>query len=93
MKGVPIKFRGKDNRGRIIHGGYRNIDKDSLVQLVGYDVNHNEIYEDDELVDGDGNVYRVCLTAMFIKDGKLGFNLSLSTVHLHQLTLKDANNG
>lgn len=93
MKGVPIRFRGKDNRGKIIRGGYRNIDKDSLVQLVGYDVNHNEIYEDDELVDEDGNVYHVYLTAMFIRDSKLGFNLSPATVQLHQLTLKDANNG
>lgn len=90
MKGVKIKFRAKDDRGKFVHGGYCHIDKDSLAQLVGYDVNHNEIYEDDELVDDDGNTYRVCLTAMFINDknGFIGFNLSPATVKLHGLTLK-----
>ena len=91
MKGIPIKFRAKDRRGKIVYGSYERIDKNSLAQLVGYDVNHAEIYEDDELVDEDGNVYHACLIAMFIRNDTLGFNLTPATVHLHQLTLKGTN--
>ena len=47
MKEIPIKFRAKDNWGKIVYVSYKDIDKDALVQLVGYDDEGNEIYEGD----------------------------------------------
>ena len=47
MKGVPIKFRAKDNWGKIVYVSYKDIDKDTLVQLIGYDDEGNEVYEGD----------------------------------------------
>ena len=44
MKGVPIKFRGKDGRIVELPKKYRD---DDFVQLVGYDAEGNEVYEGD----------------------------------------------
>lgn len=62
MKNLPIKFRGKSAIGKIYGyyveregkayivndvGSYVSVDKDSVVQLIGYDADGNEIYEGD----------------------------------------------
>ena len=47
MEGVPIKFRAKDNWGKIVYVSYKDIDKETLVQLIGYDDEGNEVYEGD----------------------------------------------
>lgn len=58
MKGVPIKFKGVDERGTVhifdleelvtINGV--KLKRGSLRQLVGYDSDGKEVYEDDFLV-------------------------------------------
>lgn len=60
----PIKFRGRDIRGRILFGDIRHnngvwfmfdgdfwyeVDPDSVAQLVGYDKDGKEIYEGDKV--------------------------------------------
>ena len=62
----PIKFRGRDIRGRTLFGDIRHnnggcfmfdgdfwyeVDSDSIAQFVGYDKDGREIYEGDELTD------------------------------------------
>lgn len=74
MKGVPIKFRGKDMNGQyvyglltkklvrhsgvlsyaIVNGSFKSsetipVSEDSIAQLVGYDAEGNEVYENDVL--------------------------------------------
>ena len=66
----PIKFRGRDIRGRILFGDIRHnngvwfmfdgdfwyeVDSDSIAQLVGYDKDGNEIYEGDTVVSEYGD--------------------------------------
>ena len=56
MEGVPIKFRAKDNWGKIVYVSYKDIDKETLVQLIGYDDEGNEVYEGDMIdayIDGE----------------------------------------
>lgn len=65
----PIKFRGRDIRGRILFGDIRHnngvwfmfdgdfwyeVDSDSIAQLVGVDKDGNEVYEDDLVTDKNG---------------------------------------
>lgn len=62
MNRVPIKFRGKsvigevygyfakrEGKAYIINdiGTWVSVDEDSVVQLIGYDADGNEIYEGD----------------------------------------------
>lgn len=66
----PIKFRGRDvHTGELIYsdGGVyysavgvltndgREVEPDSVAQLVGYDANGREVYEGDTLISDDGD--------------------------------------
>lgn len=64
MKGIPIKFRGYDTQDGVremvtftlddlLAGSdeYELIDPESVAQLIGYDVNGEEIYEGDKVFD------------------------------------------
>ena len=72
MKGVPIKFRGKDKNGylfgshHILKDGshviidegswyYGRVYSDTIVQLVGYDIDGNEVYEGNVIFDAEHN--------------------------------------
>lgn len=48
--GIGVKI--KPDYAQIISDGYcyEDVEKDSVAQLVGYDVDGNEIYEDDEIL-------------------------------------------
>lgn len=66
MKGIPIKFRGKDvDTDRYVYGDFVQGDYDfmfinnsniyrvypeSVAQLIGYDADGNEIYEGDRII-------------------------------------------
>ena len=66
---IPIKFRGKRvNNGEFIYGnlahvhpefyvGGREVDPDSVAQLVGYDCDGREVYEGDIIVVPCGTEY------------------------------------
>ena len=56
-----------DNKGREFcrlkdeFGNWLYVDPDSIAQLVGYDSDDNEIYEDDELIDSAGHEWTAIL--------------------------------
>ena len=88
MKNIPIKFRAdsvigeifgwyveRENKPYILTSGgaYVSVDKDSVTQLVGYDAEGNEVYENDVLqsklyIEDEGGkcflMARVCFNRM-----------------------------
>ena len=81
----PIKFRGRDIRGRTLFGDIRHnnggcfmfdgdfwyeVDSDSIAQLVGYDKDGKEVYEGDIIVDENGGEMPAMLFAIQF-DGKI----------------------
>ena len=92
--GVGVKDYG-DNRVDIITGGMvlEAVQADSIVQLVGYDIDDKEIYEDDVVtcdgVNTDVAVVRLMVArASFISDN---FNL-FKKYHAHLIEPKDESN-
>lgn len=82
----PIKFRGRDIRGRTLFGDIRHnnggcfmfdgdfwyeVDSDSIAQLVGYDKDGKEIYEGDTVIDEYGNTAIAELQDNFIQPVQL----------------------
>ncbi len=72
----PIKFRGRDLTGEMRFGHYvtdgghpyiiedhawREVEPESVAQLVGYDCDDNEVYDDDTLIDQKGREYTVSI--------------------------------
>lgn len=84
-----IKFRGQDYfTGELRYGFYcRNneganiienqhaylVDPDSVRQLVGYDLNHREIYEGDVVADFNGKCFTAELVSVGTEGGKFPF--------------------
>ena len=72
-----IKFRGRDDTdyphyGDLTHEGKDVlvddvcVEPDSVVQLVGYDADNNEVYEGDVLVSDEGHEYIATLDSMLL---------------------------
>ena len=66
--------------------GLHNIDPDSVTQLVGYDKNGKEVYEDDTVIAEDGHEWLVLFNCSVLSDE--GFN---HNIPLEFFTLKEDN--
>ena len=108
MKGVPIKFRGKSVIGEIYGyfvtregkpyiandaGTLVSVDEDTVSQLVGYDVDGKEIYEEDLLNDFAGDSYIVyCSTRVEDVLRDVDFEITPTEIRVYKLKLdKDVN--
>ena len=80
MKGIPIKFRGVSKDGtRYTLTVPKKIEGDEICQLLGYDVEGNEIYEGDEIENTDllaGKTF--CVKAEYCGINYAHFNFKLA---------------
>lgn len=79
---IPNKFRSSDGTFTVI--------PDDSVQLAGYDMNGEEVYDGDELVNEDGEIYFAAVDfGTYVVEEVAGVKVPISTgTSTDELTLK-----
>ena len=69
-------------------GVFVQVYSDTVKQLVGYDINDKEVYEDDRLIDQDGNEWRIELHPVVVGKGEYGEDASHDLIYAEHLQLR-----